>query len=200
MYRQLSAFIFALIVVLASVGLVSLLWSSQPLYFPQGILDAGSKQSDEFQNNWYSRQLSAMDEPVLKAGTGTRTYRFTWLRTFHHPVAVRIAQTNSSAHLVAVELDGAGGYNPGSVLRRKAVALSKSQFEDIERLIGKSGFWDTPSSERTNGRDGSGWIVEGATSKYHVVSRWTPTSGPAHEIGTHLLSLTGWDYPADETY
>ena len=193
MHRQIATFVLALIVVLASVGLVVLLWASQPLYFPAESLTPSI-------NNWYSRQLSAMDEPVLKAGEDARTYRFTWLRTFHHPVAIRISFENSSARLVAVELDGAGGYNPGSVLRRKDIVLSKSQFADIERLIDQSGFWDMPSNERTDGRDGAEWIIEGATSKYHVVTRWTPTSGPVHTIGLRLLSLTGWDFPADETY
>ncbi|MGH8027727.1 MAG: hypothetical protein ACREO0_13480, partial [Pseudoxanthomonas sp.] len=192
--------IFGLIVALASVGLVVVLWASQPLYFPRGMLDAGSKRSDESQNNWYSSQLGAMDEPVLKAGAGARAYRFTWLRTFHHPIAVRITYENSTANLMAVELDGAGGYSPGSVLRRKDVALSQSQFSDMERLISQSGFWDMPSSERTEGLDGSEWIIEGATSKYHVVTRWTPTSGPARKIGLHFLSLAGWEIPADETY
>lgn len=39
---------------------------------------------------WYSSQLCALNEPLIfdqKSGT---IYRFTWLRTFHHPVAIRI--------------------------------------------------------------------------------------------------------------
>lgn len=71
MHRQLAVFSFAVLVVLASAGLPSLLWESQTRYFPSGRLDASSKQSDEFRNSWYSGQLGVMGEPVLKAGTNT---------------------------------------------------------------------------------------------------------------------------------
>jgi hypothetical protein len=59
-------------------------------YFPPGALDPSKADSDNFINGWYSNHLRAMSEPILKPAQGTRTYRFTWLRTFHHPVAVRI--------------------------------------------------------------------------------------------------------------
>src|SRR5882757_8829431 len=50
----------------------------------------------DFEAKWYSGQLSAAQEPSLyEAAQGNRqsigsTVRFTWLRTFHSPVMVRV--------------------------------------------------------------------------------------------------------------
>ena len=55
-------------------------------YFPPTVVD-------EFTANWYGRFLNAFDEPSLwelSKKSPTQSYRFTWLRTFHHPVVVRI--------------------------------------------------------------------------------------------------------------
>lgn len=141
-----------------------------------------------------------MGEPILRVEPGVRTYRFTWLRTDHHPVSIRIACANGKAHLVAVELDGAGGYGPGSIFRREDIALSASQFADVDHFVTQSGFFDMDSNERLLGHDGSRWIVESVTTKYRVVDRWSPTSGPVREIGLHFLSLAGWTFPEREMY
>ena len=52
---------------------------------------------DSFLVVWYSRQLFALREPVIYADKSqNEIYRFTWLRTFHHPVASRMAYPNLS--------------------------------------------------------------------------------------------------------
>jgi hypothetical protein len=168
--------------------------------FPAGALDQNSARSDSFRNDWYSRHLRAMSEPVLRPIKGTRSYRFTWLRTFHHPVAVRIVETGGRAELFATELDGAGGYDPGQVLRTKRLTITTDQFEQIENLIRRNGFWSLPSRDDALGFDGSEWIVEGATDEYRVVCRWSPKSGPIRAIGEEFLSLTGWHYKPEESY
>jgi hypothetical protein len=59
-----------------------------------------------------------MSEPSLSCDrTGAETYRFLWLRTWGHPIAVRIAGLSTGGLISAVELDGAGGYGPGTILR-----------------------------------------------------------------------------------
>jgi len=170
------------------------------LYFPRGALDLSSAESDNFDNNWYSSHLRAMAEPVLAPSGTTHTYRFTWLRTFHHPVAIRVVATHGQFKLFATELDGAGGYSPGAVLRKKSVSLSAAQFKELEEVILRNDFWHLPPHEDTMGLDGSEWIVEAATDKYHAVVRWTPRGGAIHEIGERLLSLAGWTFDSREMY
>ena len=46
---------------------------------------------DTFVNQWYSKMLFSLKEPVLSNYQGQKEiYRFTWLRTFHHPISVKL--------------------------------------------------------------------------------------------------------------
>jgi hypothetical protein len=198
MFKQTATISIAIVLIVAASWTVSV--AGQKGYFQPGALDPSSARSDSFRNHWYSKHLNAMSEPVLGPSPSSRTYRFTWLRTFHHPVAVRITSTEDHCTLFATELDGAGGYGPGKILRKKQISLGLEQCEKIQQLIETNNFWNLPSSENTLGLDGSEWIVEGATTQYHVVTRWTPESGPIHTIGKNFLSLADWQYKPDEMY
>lgn len=182
----------ALVLALAAgtIGLVAAISAAQAVYFP-GFSD--------LRNQWYSQSLHAMGEPVLDAGGGDRSYRFLWLRSFHNPVAVRIESLDGKHRLVAVELDAADG-RPGRVQRRTEIVLSREQFADVERLVADSGFWTMAPTERSGGRDGAQWIIEGATDRYHAVDRWSPTSGAVRRIGTGFLALAGWTFEDREVY
>ena len=46
---------------------------------------------DSFVNTWYSKHLFVMREPLIYGDKSkNEVYRFTWLRTFHNPIAIRI--------------------------------------------------------------------------------------------------------------
>lgn len=191
---------FSITIILLLVSLYAVLVAGQKRYFPDRALDPASTRSDGFDNSWYSRQLEAMSEPVLAPAAGSRTYRFTWLRTFHHPVAVRITMTSARCSLHATELNGEGGYVPGKVYRRKVEDIAPEACARIEAFIRASGFWDLPPKGPVSGADGSEWIVEGVTTRYRVITRWTPESGPVRAIGEQFLALTGWQYPQKDMY
>lgn len=198
MFRSLAVLLIATLLVLTSAGLVvSTQWKA---YFPIGSLER-SPESDHFKNRWYSDQLAAMEEPVILPMKDVVVYRFTWLRSFHRPVAVRVTSDHGRASFSAVELSGAGGYDPGHVSRRTAGRLTEQQFETIRALMDAKGFWTMSSYEESLGRDGSEWIVEGSREgRYRVVTRWTPAAGPIREIGERFLALPGWSFPAEEVY
>ena len=173
--------------------------SAADYYFASNALDQTDKRSDEFARHWYSKHLTAMGEPSISCGQPGDVYRFTWLRTFHHPVAVRVTDKGSHAIVQAIELDGAGGYEPGKVLRRIEKRLSSDQFEELISNFSKAKFALMPTSEERIGLDGSEWIVEASDKgKYHLVVRWSPDSGPIRDIGDRFLALTGWKF--DEVY
>jgi hypothetical protein len=86
------------------------------------------------------------------------------------------------------------------IYRRKFEAIAPEACTKVERLIQESGFWSLPPHGNIKGADGSEWIVEGAASHYHVVSRWTPGAGPIRAIGEQFLDLAGWRYPVREMY
>jgi hypothetical protein len=67
---------FLIIILLASVA------EAQVRYFPP-----------DFPANWYTQHLTAFNESSLWESSQTQktqSYRFLWLRTFHHPIVVRI--------------------------------------------------------------------------------------------------------------
>jgi hypothetical protein len=140
-----------------------------------------------------------MDEPILYRPHTTTSYRFTWLRSFHHPIAIRVTTQARGYRLVATELNGAGGYEPGSVFRRADRILSQEQFAVAARLLHAPETWH-PSPSKDEGHDGAEWIIEATDGGYRVTRRWSPTSGIVRDIGLEFLRLTGWQVPPDEIY
>ena len=173
--------------------------SADDYYFASNAIDQTDKRSDMFVRHWYSKHLAAMGEPSISCGQPGEVYRFTWLRTFHHPVVVRANDKGNHAIVQAIELDGAGGYEPGRVLRRTEKTLSIDELKELKSVFSDGHFGSMPTSEERDGLDGSEWIVETSDKgKYHLVVRWSPDSGPIRDIGSRFLSLTGWTF--DEVY
>ena len=93
---------------------------------PIGVFAPRDTGLDAFTRGWYESHLAAMKEPRLGAfvdSGNVEAVRFLWLRSFHHPIAVRAMRRGASYSLIAVELAGAGGYAPGAVLHRLVVAV-----------------------------------------------------------------------------
>jgi hypothetical protein len=156
-----------------------------------------------FVNNWYSSQLRAMSEPILHKNYSVyNSYRFTWLRTFHHPIAVRIDNKKGQILLTWKECDGAGGYEPGKIIVDKQKKLSENEWTEFQKMISKIDFWGIPSSlDEIPGNDGSQWILEGIKAeKYHVVDRWTPRGSDYAKCCEFLLNLTDLKINEKEKY
>ena len=172
---------------------------SEDYYFPAGTFAEGPRRDDAFVRRWFSEQLRAMGEPSLSCGTAGRVYRFTWLRSFDHPVAVRVTDSGSRGRLDAIELDGAGGYAPGKPLRRKSFVLGKKSMAKLRATMAAA--WELSATEPSSGRDGAEWIIEVAEDgRHHAVLRWSPEQGPVRDLGLRLLSESGWKYHRHETY
>jgi len=193
MNTVIASTIVGVCLAIGGAGLVGLA-ADADMRFPPNSLTPDDDRNDAFRNQWYSKQLVAMGEPTLAASSSARTYRFLWLRTFHHPVAVRVVRDAAGDRVIATELDGAGGYAPGKVLRRKDIKLTSAQADAFERAIGADGLWSLASPRGEVGKDGSEWIVEGATTKYRVVHQWSPDEGPVRAMGERFLALTGWTF------
>jgi hypothetical protein len=149
-----------------------------------------SERNDDFVRSWYSTQLCAMGEvPLVKPSDGRIHIRFLWLRTFHPGIAVRVENDGNDTHLVAIELDGAGGYAPGAVGRRTERSLSSAEWVSLQEEIADSKFWRRSTSKEILGLDGAEWIVEIAEhNRYHVITRWN--GGTIEQLGRHLLTLS----------
>jgi hypothetical protein len=150
--------------------------------------------------SWYSKHLAAAAEASLykasldPANAATKTYRFTWLRSFHEPVVIRINEApKGEMRLTAKRLTGQGGTEPGHVGVTVARTLSVQESGKLRALIARDDLANLEPADCAMGADGAQWILESRTGgAYHFAHRWSPKNGPVREIGLYLLTLTGW--------
>ena len=161
-------------------------------YFPSSF--------DSFKEQWYSEQLRALGEAPMCCAKGAtiHAYRFTWLRTFHRPVAISVSQDAKGNWAIHTKVtDGAGGYSPGKLVVNESRPLSADAAGALQRLLEPgSSFWTLPSEDKERfGFDGSQWIVEARSGdSYHYVDRWTPDKGPVRDIGLMFMKLSGKEF------
>jgi hypothetical protein len=134
---------------------------------------------DYFKGN---RHLIAMKESSLldlaKSDINTEEYRFTWLRTFHHPVVIRISLSKDTGTLIMKMSSGEGGYSAGHLELNKSRTLTSDDANYLRSRVDDMHFWDMFSvmyDPNVTTLDGSNWTIEGVKNgKYHFVSRSTP--------------------------
>lgn len=164
-------------------------------YFPLEVFKDSSAfvGHDTFVVTWYSKHLSAMNEPIIYSDKSEREiYRFIWLRTFHNPIAIRIEKTDNSYFLYWKLCDGAGGYEPGNLVVNEQQKIDKLIWDTFIAKLNQIDFWNLPTSIKSFGLDGSEWILEGKTSNnYHVVDRWMPNENSKfYSCCDFLIGLT----------
>jgi hypothetical protein len=180
--------------------------ATQVTYFPRTVFSTDLRE-DGFVSKWYSRHLRTLNEPSLfemRRTLSYDSYRFLWLRTFHHPVAIRLdLKADGTGVLTTKVSSGAGGYDPGVLTVNKSRLLRPEQVRSVLGQIKDSSFWSLPVRERDRaGEDGSEWIFEGVKKdQYHVVSQWSPKEGPIRKIGLlFIIDLAQMDIPKAELY
>lgn len=153
--------------------------------------------------NWYGTHLQAAGETNLcgHATDFTQVYRFTWLRSFHPPVVVRIGRRESTFQLVAKKLDGRGGYKPGQLVVDRSIQIDAGEWYHFQDLLREAAFWTSVADRETDvvvGFDGARWILEGVRDgRYWALDRWSPSETPYRRVGVYLLRLAGL-LPSDE--
>ena len=168
-----------------------------PRYFPVGVFAEGKSDGD-FRARWYREQLRALDEPSLFNNTSLTAeviYRFTWLRSFHHPIAIRVViHADGTGTLTARMADGAAGYKAGKLTLNRTREISQADVQRLSSLVQVMDFWHMPTEPPNEGVgcDGAEWILEGLRgAEYHVVDRWSPEKGPLRKLGLYLVQDLG---------
>jgi hypothetical protein len=181
----LRHFVCSLLLVVPALSL------GQASFFLDGTLGKDGSHAD-----WYSKQLKALHEPSLwqsSKAKKTQTYRFLWLRTFHHPIAIRLDVEADGSSLLTTKINsGRGGYEPGRLIRNSTRKLSKERTEWFLARIEELQFWSLPTKEADEPNvinlDGAEWILEGTKNgDYHLVNRWSPDKGAVHALGIIML-------------
>ena len=171
---------------------------SLAFYFPlkEKWKDTTNNSLDTFVNAWYSKMLFALKEPILYNYQGDKEiYRFTWLRTFHNPVSVRLEKQNNVIRLLAKICKGAGGYEPDILSFDTTILVTTNEWTNLKTKIEDTKFWQLKTEKREDiGSDGSEWIIEAnKENKYHLVIRWLPSrerEGNFRDIGEYLVFLS----------
>src|SRR3984957_11792076 len=165
---------------------------NRPRFFPKPAKNPG----DQLKDYWYAMYLTALKErPLCCNSSGSaEVYRFTWLRTFHHPVVISLEHDLKGRWLMHTKVSsGAGGYEPGIL----GLDLVRSMSSDYTRQLRdtmsvNSIFWNTEAQDSSVGFDGAEGIIESRVGdNYHFVDRWSPSYGLIHDIGLQFLALSG---------
>jgi hypothetical protein len=119
--------------------------------------------------------------------------RFLWLRSFYPGISVRIEHSEKGSQLLAIELNGDGGYEPGAIARRIEKELPPDQWGALQRKLAEAGFWQLPGRDpHIPGDDGAEWLIEVAQhDQYHVVQSWA--GGEIEPVGRFLIEMSGLD-------
>jgi hypothetical protein len=179
---------------------------AQQTYFPLNALGIDS-WADQFKAKWYSQELKVLEEPSLLEQSKTpscESYRFLWLRSFHHPVVIRLdIRADGIGVLTTKVASGTGGFKPGHLVENTSRPLTREQTQAFLGRLERVSFWSLPSHvDDQNGTDGSQWVIEGVREgKYHLADRWSPDNGPVRELGINLaVGLANMKVPKDELY
>lgn len=183
-------------------------------YFPKG------------RESYYTKYLSAMKEPSLfERGTDPPDFefRFTWLRSFHDPIAIRIWKAKDGHRMRVVRLAHQNDHSPDRIVVDITRELKKDEWQTLEKTM------DVPSLQKPLsdaedyaamvGNDGAMWIYETcANQKYQVLEFWCLKEyGPKHyeflhnpkqvrdtaallQFSLQLLKLANLKIPAHELY
>jgi hypothetical protein len=150
----------------------------------------------------YAPPWAAFREPGLEKYKGeNEVYRLTWMRTFNHPVAIRMEKSPEQVTLYVKMMDGRGGYDWGKLIVSKRIPLMPVAWSELQKKIAGNHFWQLSTRIDEGGFDGSTWILEGyANGVYHAINRWSPATGPVRDIGDYLIQLSGLSISESEYY
>lgn len=184
---------------------------AQSQYFPKGTFVAEGN-GEAILLTWYSRELKGLEEPSLwtlsRNDKHAVAYRFLWLRSFHHPVAIRLMIAPDGTAVVITKVSsGAAGYDPGRLIENHTEKLSAIEVKHLLDQMNSAHFWELPTEEKKKNPsieiDGAQWILEGIQDgNYHIVDRWSPPKNGAYRAlcWFFVRNLARMSIPRKEIY
>ncbi len=119
----------------------------------------------EGQSEYTTEQLKSMEEPsLLSPQNGLDIYRFTWLRTFHNPIAVRIEKKKDKIYLYWKVGKGAAGYGAKGLKRKGKRKISIDDWKKFESLVENAKYKELLNDYYVPVTDGAMWTLEHSTT------------------------------------
>lgn len=103
------------------------------------------------------------------------------------------------------ESAGAGGYEPGALIRHDSAALPEKEWHALIAALEQEHFWERPATVDRGGADGAEWMIEGRRgNRYSIVDRWSPedtgSSAFMRRLGVDFLRLGKLGIPLSALY
>jgi len=138
-------------------------------------------------------QLTALEENCLfnkHLQPNTVVYRFTWLRSFHNPIVIRIEKDNNKIMLYWKVGKGAGGYEPQGLKKKGKKKLSLKSWESFLKLVSRAEFDKLPNEFYLPMTDGASWVLEKKSSEEFKAHKTNWASEELEEACLFLLKNT----------
>lgn len=142
----------------------------------------GKEYFSKEEASYYTRYLAAMSETSLKAPLAVdvrKTFRLTYLRSFHDPLVIRLTMKDGTSELRAVRLKRDREYRPVEITHDELKRLDQKKSDDLLQLIEKEDLWENFTENEIalmeSGMDGSAWIFEKHDENgYKMIDVWSP--------------------------
>jgi hypothetical protein len=153
--------------------------------------------------SYRTTQLKALKEPglyTIPVSSGTTVYRFTWLRSFHHPISIRLEQTGNEYILYWKEGKGLGGYAPKGLKLSGRKRLKPAQGKKCAQLINSIQLDSLPNNHEVLMFDGASWLLERKTEDGYKAFHTNEPDQKFNDLGRFLLKCTNIRVKEDEIY
>ena len=143
---------------------------------------------DTIIKNYISKSLHEFKEPLLyNCDEEKEIYRFTWLKSFDNPIVIRIEISSNKKTIFWKELEIDKEYKPTKIIIDENKPLSNQKWNELNRLIQKTNFWEIYPNINAPGFDGSFWVLEGTKEgKYKAVAYWVPKRKQIEYFSKHI--------------
>ena len=153
--------------------------------------------------DWLTEQLKSLNEPDLyntNYKPNSTIYRFTWLRSFHDPISIRIEKINDKYNLYWAIGKGTGGYKVKGFKRKEKRKISSKEWQDFELLLNKANYKNLAYEEYVSITDGATWTLEHKESDLFEAKKTNNPSKEFESLCLYLIKLANIKIKKDEIY
>ncbi|KGO88537.1 hypothetical protein Q765_01110 [Flavobacterium rivuli WB 3.3-2 = DSM 21788] len=154
-------------------------------------------------DKWLSEQLKDLKEISLykkQVLDDIEIYRFTWLRSFHNPIALRIEKSNNDVTLYYSIGKGMGGYKPIGLKKRGSKKLTLTEWDNFVKLLSNGNYRELPNYDSTLMTDGAVWLLEYKTHDTYEAKADNNPGKNIYNSCIYLLRISGIKIPDYEIY
>lgn len=147
---------------------------------------------------WIEQELTDLKEDCLfdlNSDLDQTVYRFTWLRSFHHPIVVRLEKNKEELFVYWKEGKSISGEEPRGLKKSGKKKISIEEWNHFEKLM--DGFDTLYNTYHYPSVDGSRWVLEKSKeASYKACDIY----GKRKEACLYLLQLTRLKIKPKEIY